>query len=70
MSTNLPPPSRSDAPLSLAVDTRISDSDVSGQLIQRLPKEQRHSVASYHVVKDDPSLIQLQIALATINPVV
>ncbi|MBM4126562.1 MAG: molybdenum cofactor biosynthesis protein MoaB [Nitrospira sp.] len=51
-------------------DTRTAESDVSGQLIQRLLKEQGHSVASYHVVKDDPSRLQLQIALDTINPAV
>jgi len=33
-------------------DTRTPDTDTSGQLIQKLLKEQGHTIAAYHLVKD------------------
>ena len=43
-------------------DTRTPDSDTSGQLIQKLLKDQGHSVAAYHLVKDEPEQIKARIA--------
>jgi molybdenum cofactor biosynthesis protein B len=48
-------------------DTRTPDSDTSGQLIQKLLKEQGHSVAAYHLVKDEPEQIKARIAEGTGN---
>jgi len=39
-------------------DTRTPDTDTSGQLIQKLLKEQGHSIAAYHLVKDEPAQIE------------
>ena len=38
-------------------DTRTPDTDSSGQLIQKLLREQGHTIVSYHIVKDEPSQI-------------
>lgn len=46
-------------------DTRTLDTDTSGQLIQKLLREQGHAVVAYHIVKDDPGQIQHRIALGT-----
>ena len=35
-------------------DTRTQDTDTSGKLICHLLKEQRHSIAAYHLIKDEP----------------
>ncbi len=43
-------------------DTRTPDTDTSGQLIMRLLKEQGHTVAAYHLIKDEPSQIRERIA--------
>ncbi len=51
-------------------DTRIADTDSSGQLIQRLLKEQGHTIVGYHLAKDDPAQIQLWMARATTNEAV
>jgi molybdopterin adenylyltransferase len=48
-------------------DTRTPDTDTSGQLIQRLLKEQGHTVAAYHLVKDEPSKIKAKIKAAVTN---
>ena len=48
-------------------DTRTPDTDTSGQLIQRLLKEQGHTVAAYHLVKDEPSRIKAKIKTAVTN---
>ena len=48
-------------------DTRTSDTDTSGQLIQRLLKEQGHTVAAYHLVKDEPTKIKAKIKAAVTN---
>jgi molybdenum cofactor biosynthesis protein B len=48
-------------------DTRTSDTDTSGQLIQKLLKEQGHTVAAYHLVKDEPSEIKAKIKAALTN---
>lgn len=74
MSTHLE--HKSAAPVSIGCtiitcsDTRTPESDVSGQLIRKLLEEQGHRVIGYQVIKDDPSYIQLQIALALDNPAV
>lgn len=46
-------------------DTRTPDTDTSGQLIQKLLREQGHTVVAYQIVKDDPGQIQHRIALGT-----
>ncbi len=38
-------------------DTRTPETDTSGQLIQRLLKQQGHAVIGYFVVKDEPAQI-------------
>jgi molybdenum cofactor biosynthesis protein B len=43
------------------------DTDTSGQLIQKLLKEQGHTVAAYHLVKDEPSKIKAKIKAAVTN---
>jgi len=48
-------------------DTRTPDTDTSGQLIQRLLKEQGHTVAAYHLVKDEPAKIKAKIKAAVTN---
>ena len=42
-------------------DTRTPDTDTSGQLIQKLLKEQGHTVAAYHLVKDESVQIKDRI---------
>ena len=48
-------------------DTRTPDTDTSGQLIQKLLKEQGHAIAAYHLVKDEPAHIKAKIAEGTKN---
>ena len=36
-------------------DTRTTDTDTSGALIQQLLQDQGHHVLAYHIVKDEPS---------------
>jgi molybdenum cofactor biosynthesis protein B len=48
-------------------DTRTPRTDTSGQLIQKLLKEQGHTVAAYHLVKDEPSKIKAKIKSAVTN---
>lgn len=48
-------------------DTRTPDTDISGQLIQKLLKEQGHTVAAYHLVKDEPSKIKAKIKAAVVD---
>jgi len=48
-------------------DTRTPETDISGQLIQKLLEEQGHHVVSYHVVKDEPGQILFRITLGTTN---
>jgi molybdenum cofactor biosynthesis protein B len=48
-------------------DTRTPDTDTSGQLIQRLLKEQGHTVTAYHLVKDEPSKIKAKIKAAVVD---
>lgn len=48
-------------------DTRTPDTDTSGQLIQKLLKEQGHTVTAYHLVKDEPSKIKAKIKTAVTN---
>jgi len=51
-------------------DTRTQETDASGQLIRKLLEGQGHTIAAYHVVKDDPAQIQLWIARGTVNEAV
>lgn len=48
-------------------DTRNPETDTSGQLIQKLLKDQGYTVVSYHVVKDEPGQILFRIAQGTSN---
>lgn len=48
-------------------DTRTPETDTSGQLIQKLLKDQGYTVVSYHVVKDEPGQILFRIAQGTSN---
>ena len=51
-------------------DTRTPETDTSGQLIQKLLKEQGHSIAAYHLVKDEPAQIKGRIAEGIANDAV
>ena len=51
-------------------DTRTTDTDTSGQLIQKLLTEQGHQIAAYHLVKDEPSQIKARISEAVANEAV
>jgi molybdopterin adenylyltransferase len=42
-------------------DTRTLETDTSGQLIHKLLEEQGHTVAAYHLVKDEPAQIKDRI---------
>ncbi|NWF72517.1 MAG: MogA/MoaB family molybdenum cofactor biosynthesis protein, partial [Nitrospirae bacterium] len=42
-------------------DTRTLETDTSGQLIRKLLEEQGHTVAAYHLVKDEPAQIKDRI---------
>jgi len=48
-------------------DTRTPQTDTSGQLIQKLLEKQGHTVAAYHLVKDEPSKIKAKIKAAVTN---
>jgi len=48
-------------------DTRTPHTDTSGQLIQELLEKQGHTVAAYHLVKDEPSKIKAKIKAAVTN---
>jgi molybdenum cofactor biosynthesis protein B len=48
-------------------DTRTPPTDTSGKLIQKLLTEQGHTVAAYHLVKDEPSKIKAKIKAAVTN---
>ncbi len=39
-------------------DTRTPETDTSGALIMNALRERGHSIASYHLVKDEPSVIR------------
>ncbi len=51
-------------------DTRTPETDTSGQLIQKLLKEKGHSIAAYHLVKDEPSQIKDRITVGLANEAV
>lgn len=51
-------------------DTRIPETDTSGQLIQKLLKAQGHTVAVYHLVKDEPAQIKDRIREGLANEAV
>jgi molybdopterin adenylyltransferase len=44
-------------------DTRSSETDKSGQLIQQLLLDANHAVAAYTIIKDEPAQIQGQLEL-------
>jgi molybdenum cofactor biosynthesis protein B len=44
-------------------DTRSSDTDKSGQLIQQLLVDANHTVIAYKIIQDEPAQIQAQIEL-------
>ena len=48
-------------------DTRTPETDTSGQLIRKLLQGQGHTIAAYHLVKDEAGQIQLWIARGTSN---
>ncbi|MDF0667253.1 MAG: molybdenum cofactor biosynthesis protein MoaB [Nitrospira sp.] len=48
-------------------DTRTSETDSSGRLIQKLLEGQGHTVAAYYIVRDEPEQIQFRIAQSTAN---
>ncbi len=48
-------------------DTRTPETDTSGQLIQTLLKENGHTIAAYHLVKDEPAQIKARITEGVIN---
>jgi len=51
-------------------DTRTAETDTSGQLIQRLLKENGHAIAAYRLAKDEPSRIKERIAEGIANEAV
>lgn len=51
-------------------DTRTPETDTSGQLIQKLLKDQGHIVAVYHLVRDEPAEIKTRIAQGVMNDTV
>ena len=51
-------------------DTRTPETDTSGQLIQKLLKEQGHNIAAYHLVKDEPAQITARITEGIANEAV
>jgi molybdopterin adenylyltransferase len=48
-------------------DTRTPETDTSGQLIQKLLKDKGHSIAAYHLVKDEPVQITARITEGIAN---
>ena len=48
-------------------DTRTPDTDTSGQLIRKLLKENGHTIAAYHLVKDEPAQIKARITEGVAN---
>ncbi|HNM19997.1 MAG TPA: molybdopterin-binding protein, partial [Nitrospira sp.] len=48
-------------------DTRTPDTDTSGQLIQKLLKENGHTIAAYYLVKDEPAQIKARITEGVAN---
>lgn len=51
-------------------DTRTIETDTSGQSIQRLLSEAGHSVAAYHIVKDDPAQLSPLLETLLADPAV
>ncbi len=43
-------------------DTRTPETDTSGQLIQQLLKENGHTIAAYHLVRDESAQIKARIS--------
>jgi molybdenum cofactor biosynthesis protein B len=60
-----PHPDAAEIPVNCAVitvsDTRSSETDRSGQLIQQLLLEANHAVGVYTILKDEPAQIQAQL---------
>lgn len=61
MSSSIPHPDIADFQVNCAVitvsDTRTPETDKSGQLIQQLLTEARHSIQFYQILKDEPAEI-------------
>jgi molybdopterin adenylyltransferase len=61
-----PHPNKSPKTVNCAVitvsDTRLPETDKSGQLIQRLSIDAGHAIAYYAVIKDEPNQIREQLA--------
>ncbi|BCA53706.1 Molybdenum cofactor biosynthesis protein B [Nitrospira sp. KM1] len=51
-------------------DTRTPDTDTSGRLIQNLLKGKGHTIAAYHLVKDEPAQIKERVSAALSNEAV
>src|SRR2546427_12170208 len=49
-------------------DTRAPETDTSGALIMQSLKSAGHTIASYHVIKDEPSLIRKLIKQGAKHP--
>lgn len=49
-------------------DTRTSENDTSGQLIQQLLGEAGHTLAAYRILKDEPAEIREQLKLLCASP--
>jgi molybdenum cofactor biosynthesis protein B len=65
--THIPHPDSPSIAVTCAVvtvsDTRLKETDKSGQLIQELLRNANHTVETYTIVKDEPLQIQKQMQL-------
>ena len=70
--SNLPHPDKSEISVKCAVitvsDTRIPETDKSGQLIQQLLVNGNHAINKYEIIPDEPKQIQQQLELISTNP--
>jgi len=48
-------------------DTRSKETDKSGQLIQQLLRDAKHTIEVYTIIKDEPAYIQQQVELLSVN---
>jgi len=65
--THLPHPDSPGITVACAVvtisDTRSKETDKSGQLIQQLLQDAKHTIEAYTIIKDEPEYIQQQVEL-------
>ena len=70
--TQIPHPDSPGTSVNCAVitvsDTRTSENDTSGQLIQQLLGEAGHTLAAYRILKDEPAEIREQLKLLCASP--